>query len=177
MHARRLTAGIAASAVVVLCGAYVAVASAPAPKGASGSEVPTASAAPQPGLPGLAAATSSPLVTAVPKSGVAKGALVAGFPSVLGPATGSTIVSSSVTPSSNGSVQVALVATSTKSADVVLRAFRTRLAKLGARDVSTTTVGGSQVAAFRRGASSAVVTVTPGNPVRYTVFATVYAKG
>jgi hypothetical protein len=58
-------------------------------------------------------------------------------------------------------VQVALTAENRSSGTFVLRYYRTRLARMAFREVRVPAVGGSSVAAFRKGRESVTVTVTP----------------
>lgn len=87
---------------------------------------------------------------------------------------GSTITSSSVSPS-DGVLQVALTASTSRRPSAVLRWWRIHLARLGLHEVRTRAVAGSEAAAFQLGRSSATVTVTrPGGAreTTYSVFAT-----
>ncbi|GAB3772324.1 hypothetical protein FB382_002913 [Nocardioides ginsengisegetis] len=86
---------------------------------------------------------------------------------------GSHITSSSVSPS-DGVLQVALTASTSRRPSAVLRWWRIHLARLGLHEVTTRAVAGSEAAAFHLGRSSATVTVTrPGGAreTTYSVFA------
>ena len=87
---------------------------------------------------------------------------------------GSDITSSSVSPS-DGALQVALTASTSRRPVAVLRWWRIQLTRLGLHEVPTRAVAGSEAAAFTLGRSSATVTVTrPGGAreTTYSVFAT-----
>jgi hypothetical protein len=184
MRARSLTVGIAATAVVVvLGGGYVAAApliSSGDPTADSRTEVPPPSPSAG-GLPGVpqGSAQYPPLVTLPLPAAVTKATgLAAAHPAALAPAPDSTVTSSSLAPAVGDALQVTLAATSTRSAEAVLGAYRVRLAAIGFREVTGKAVGGSLAASFRRNDNAVVVTATNGaKATTYTVFATVFPKG
>jgi hypothetical protein len=139
----------------------------------------TATATPY-ALPGLKPppAHLAPLLTGpLPKPAQAQDALAVGYPgTVLPAAPRSRITSSSVSPSGDR-LQVTLTAVRAGDVDAVLRFYRLALTRSGLTEVPVQAVGGSQAAAFQRGGSSVVVTVTPGSTTTYTVFATLAASG
>lgn len=113
----------------------------------------------------------------LPAEAQTRGSLVAGYPRRIVPAAPrSTVATSSVSPAGRR-LQVALVAGTARSADAVLRFYRATFTPLGLVEIPIQTVAGSDAAAFRRGASSVVVTVTPGATTSYTVFAVLSRRG
>jgi len=135
------------------------------------------------GLPGLSedqpssGADGDPLVSRpLPRSASASGRLVAGYPTAAMPTARHSRIDTSSVSSSDSRVQVALVATTDRTAATVLRFYRLHLAGLGFTERPTTAVGGSEAAAFRRGSDVATVTVTPTRTgTSYSVFGTLHA--
>lgn len=131
------------------------------------------------GLPGLSPAPKpdKPLISKpLPKQGSADGELVSGYPaSVLPPARGSTIETSSVSPTGSR-LQVALNARTGQGAGGVLLFYRQTLTALGFTEDNVSATAGTQAAGFRRGKSSVTVTVRrKGDVSSYTLFSTLYA--
>lgn len=131
------------------------------------------------GLPGLSPAPKpdKPLISQpLPTQGSADGTLVDGYPaSVLPPARGSTIETSSVSPTGRR-LQVALNARTGQGAGGVLLFYRQTLTALGFTEDNVSATAGNQAAGFRRGQSSVTVTVTrKGDVSSYTLFSTLYA--
>lgn len=144
-----------------------------------GVELPADNAS-ESGLPGLSAGTSvdrSPLVSLpLPVTASAKGRLVRGYPATALPATRHSRIDSTSVSSGDSQVQVALVATTDRSAAAVLRFYRLHLTGLGFRERPATAAGGSEAAAFRRGSDVVTVTVTPTRTgTSYSVFGTLHA--
>ena len=133
-------------------------------------------------LPGLGGGTQqasdrSPLVTRpLPRTASAQGALVRGYPAAALPAARHSRIDTTSVSSDGSRMQVALVATTDRSAAAVLRFYRLHLTGLGFREKPTTAAGGSEAAAFRRGPDVATVTVTPTRTgASYSLFGTLHA--
>lgn len=135
----------------------------------------------QPGAGGgphqLGAPASALFTGPIPRSGSAVGSLVAGFPSLI-PVTQGSVVSSSSISSSDGIVQVTLVARTTISAPDVLGFYSSQFGKVGIVPQSPPTVAGSIAYSFTRGNDSVTVTATPvsGGGSRYSVVGVLDAK-
>lgn len=114
------------------------------------------------GLPGLTARPRTRATALVsdplPKQAVRRDALVAGFPTALAPPSRTTVVVSSVSPTT-GVLQVALTATCRRPCDV-LRHFRTRLVQHGFTEVETASVENAPALSLQRGKETVSVTVT-----------------
>jgi hypothetical protein len=146
------------------------------------STAPPSSAAPSPGAttprgttteqhqPGAVAgavfpspAPIAPLYTGpLPKPASAIGKLVAGFPSVIPLAQGSTIADSSVS-SSDGILQATLVAKTSLSASAVIALYQSELAKVSLQGAALPAIGGSTAFGFARDGNSITLTVTPSS--------------
>ena len=127
---------------------------------------PSRSSRPSPspsGLPGLSTGTEArqaPVSQPLPTQASADGTLVHGYPaSVLPPARGSTIETSSVSPTGRR-LQVALNARTGQGAGGVLLFYRQTLTALGFTEDNVSATAGNQAAGFRRGQSSSPYTVT-----------------
>lgn len=126
----------------------------------------------------LPPSSTAPLVTTpLPRAASAQGRLLPGFPDALRPDRATRVQSSSVSPSGDR-LQVGLVATSSRSPEQVLLAYRTRLARRGmAETASPPSIAGSRAAAFRRDGSVVTVTVTPrGSGTSLAVHASLRAE-
>ncbi|MCY4726978.1 hypothetical protein NYO98_11880 [Nocardioides sp. STR2] len=149
-----------------------------APGSAPALEMPEAPESPVSSLSELLAPTNpAPLVTTpLPRGASAEGRLVRQFPDALRPTRAARVQSSSLSPTGDR-LQVGLVATTSLSADQVLLAYRTRLARRGLDETAAPpSVAGSRAAAFRRGDSVVTVTVTPqGSRTSYAVHASLRA--
>lgn len=149
-----------------------------APGSAPALEMPEAPEAPVSSLAELLPPTNpAPLVTTpLPRAGSAEGRLLSQFPGALRPTRAARVQSSSLSPMGDR-LQVGLVATTSLSADQVLLAYRTRLARRGLDETAAPpSVAGSRAAAFRRGDSVVTVTVTPdGSRTSYAVHASLRA--
>lgn len=149
-----------------------------APGSAPALEMPEAPESPVSSLSELLAPTNpAPLVTTpLPRGASAEGRLVHQFPDALRPTRAARVQSSSLSPMGDR-LQVGLVATTSLSADQVLIAYRTRLARRGLDETAAPpSVAGSRAAAFRRGDSVVTVTVTPqGARTSYAVHASLRA--
>ena len=130
------------------------------------------------GLPGLARAVArarTPLVgPSLPRAAVAQGALVPNFPEALAPVAASVVRSSSLSPAGRR-LQVVLTATTRGGASDVLGSYRNRLTRLGFAELPSRAAGGATSAAFRRGASTVVVTTARLHGGSYSVFASLSA--
>ncbi|WP_374458256.1 hypothetical protein [Nocardioides sp.] len=157
--------------------------SSPTPENGGGSdpsgtvlEVPVAAETTVDSLGELLGDTDRALVTApLPRAASARGRLVGGFPTVLRPAPGSRVDTSSVSPADDR-LQVALVGSTSLAPAKVLLAYRTRLARRGLLEQATPqTAAGSQAAALRRGRSVVTITVTrQGTRTSYSVIASLH---
>ena len=130
------------------------------------------------GLPGLVEPDTSPLVRVpLPRTASRQGAIVAGYPGKALPVPPGAQVKSSSVSSSGRVLQVALEAHSDNSADAVARFHRVNLARKGFKEAPVPAVGGSTGIAFRRGADTLVLTLTPTGKraCDYTVFGTLHA--
>jgi len=112
--------------------------------------------------------------TPLPKAAAASGRLVKGYPKALRPVSGTTVVTSSVSPSGKR-LQISLEGTTKASADAVLTAYRTRLVARGFRERPAPAVGGSTAVAFTRGPNKITLTTTPGSRTSYIVYGTLRA--
>ncbi len=144
--------------------------------GGSGSEVTDAEteAPAGAGLPGLRPVPTGPLVSRpFPRTGAARGRLVAGYPTrVLPLVPGSDVVTSGMT-SEGSRLQVTLTATTPRSVDRVLLHHRLRLTRLGFVEGDVVSPG---EITFTRGPSSVAVSVSrDGTTTSYAVVATLHA--
>lgn len=111
-------------------------------------------------LPGLEVKDPRPLLTApLPRTAAARGRLVAGFPAFLRPIRGSVVETSSVSAAERR-LQVALVGSTARRPDAVLRLYRARLSTRGMRETRTPpATAGAEAAAFVLRKSAVTVTV------------------
>ena len=118
-----------------------------------------------------------PLVTLpLPRAASASARLVTGFPSVLRP-TGSSLVETSSLSPDRVRLQVGMVASTSRSLEHVLVAYRRRLIAHGlVEQDAPPAVPGSTAATFRRGPTTVTVTVTvEGSRTTYIVQASLHA--
>lgn len=155
--------------------------SAPESSAPNGAEMPPAedgTVSPTPtGLPGLTAVRPDPPLISLPlpRSAVATGRLVAGFPSFLRAPNGSGVDTSSIATDQDR-MQVALGGTTAATPEQILRAYRTRLTSRGMEEQDTPTIAGSVAAAFVRGTSTITVTVSrEGARTTYSVYGALQA--
>ncbi|MET0930630.1 MAG: hypothetical protein ABWX74_14005 [Aeromicrobium sp.] len=133
-----------------------------------------------PGLPRprrTGAASSDSLVGAtLPRTASRQGALVAGFPVSVVPVLPGSAVGSSGVSSTRDSVQVSIVANSSKSSEAVLAFYRRALADHDFVESVAPAVAGAVAAGYRRGADHLVVTSSTGTGrTSYSVFGTLHA--
>ena len=123
------------------------------------------------------ASDRSPLVNPpLPTTATARGKLVSGYPTAALPVARSSRIDTTSVSSGDSRVQVALVATTDRTAASVLRFYRLHLNGLGFREKPTSAAGGSEAASFVRGPDVATVTVTPTRTgASYSLFGTLHA--
>lgn len=122
----------------------------------------TAASGGNPYLPGLPSASPpAPLLTQVPQSARARGALADGFPAELAPPEGSTIESSSVAVDGRH-VQAALVAEPAGGAKALLLHYRTVLGQRGFQEVPTQAPENAPAASFQQGDDTVTITLQNG---------------
>lgn len=137
-------------------------------------------AAPGELLPGLDSApprTTGALVSRLPRDAARRGGLVAGYPARALPAVPASAIRSSSVSTAGRRVQVALVATTTKSGDTAALFYRQSLGRLGFRESDVAAVDGSTGLAFHRGSDHVVVTITASGRrgCTYSLFGTLAA--
>jgi hypothetical protein len=139
-------------------------------------EVEAGSGAAVKGLPLSSSSSAAQLFTGpIPKSGSATGSLVKGFPSTIPVATGSKVTTSSIS-SSDGIMQVTLVARTTAKPSAVSAYYTAAFAKLGISPSTVAAADGSEAYSFVRNNDSVTITVTSAaGGSRYSVFGVLHA--
>lgn len=133
------------------------------------------------GLPGLRAVkqtvNASFLTAPLPASASREGGMVKGFPVKIIPVlTGATVQSSGVSTTST-TMQISVVATSSKSPASVLAFYRKSLTAHGFAEGSAPAAGGSTASQFTRGKDHVMVTTAArGKGTTYSVFGTLHVR-
>ncbi|WP_456695311.1 hypothetical protein [Aeromicrobium sp. P5_D10] len=132
------------------------------------------------GLPGLSKvkpSTKTSLISKrLPPSASSRGSIVAGFPVSVIPVAPDSVVRSSGVSSTAKTLQVSIVANSSKSRGTVLRFYRHTLSARGFAESSAPTTAGSTAASFKRGADHLIVTARAGaKNTSYSLFGTLQA--
>jgi hypothetical protein len=127
--------------------------------------------------PTVAPSTGSLVKGPLPKTASRQGGLVAGFPASVVPVLPGSAVDSSGVSSTQGAVQVSIVANSPRSRDAVLAYYRRQLGAQGFAESVVPGATDSVGAGFLRGTDHLVVTATAVGPTTsYSLFGTLHAR-